>query len=157
MAVPADIGQWGVGTPDRAGSGDMARPGSSWWEAPAGPGTSRTAAGDPRTASRFRRVGIPAQGGPGGSRSARLHARSDARATPFAASGPVAGGAIVEGAAQVLMARARALWPGLPARQLRATRGDPGRIVRLVARQSNEAPEILMRMLLGTDPASAGG
>ena len=48
-----------------------------------------------------------------------------------------------------LLSRARALWPGLPSRQLAGTRGDPLRIVRLVARRSNEAPEVLLSMLLG--------
>ena len=48
-----------------------------------------------------------------------------------------------------LLARARALWPGLPSRQLAGTRGDPLRIVRLVGRRSNEAPEVLLAMLLG--------
>ena len=48
-----------------------------------------------------------------------------------------------------LLSRARALWPGLPSRQLAGTRGDPLRIVRLVARRSNEAPEVLLAMLLG--------
>ncbi len=52
-------------------------------------------------------------------------------------------------AAKALVARARALWPGLLPRQLADTRGDPRRIVRLAARRSNEAPEVLMRMLLG--------
>jgi hypothetical protein len=51
--------------------------------------------------------------------------------------------------AKALVARARALWPGLLPRQLANTRGEPRRIVRLAARRSNEAPEVLMRMLLG--------
>lgn len=58
-------------------------------------------------------------------------------------------------AAKAVVARARALWPGLLPRQLADTRGDPRRIVRLAARRSNEAPEVLMRMLLG-DLADSG-
>ncbi len=50
-------------------------------------------------------------------------------------------------AADRLIARARSLWPGLPPRELAGTRGDPHRIVRLVSRRSNEAPDVLFAML----------
>jgi hypothetical protein len=57
-------------------------------------------------------------------------------------------------ATKALVARARALWPGLLPSELAGTRGDPHRIVRLAARRSNEAPEVLMRMLLGDHAGS---
>ena len=57
--------------------------------------------------------------------------------------------------AEALLARARSLWPGLAPRQLSGTRGDPRRIVRLVARRSNEAPEVLLEMLLAEELAGS--
>lgn len=51
--------------------------------------------------------------------------------------------------ARAILERARTLWPGLHPRQLAGTRGDPGRIVRLVGKQSTEAPEVLLEMLTG--------
>ncbi len=57
--------------------------------------------------------------------------------------------------ARSIFRRARMLWPGLLPRQLAGTRGDPRRIVRLVAKRSNEAPDVLLEMLLARPgPAS---
>ncbi len=44
-------------------------------------------------------------------------------------------------------ARALLLWPGLDRSRLAETRGDPRRIVRLVARRTNLPPEAILRML----------
>lgn len=75
----------------------------------------------------------------------RIPPRTGAPAGPLTAPTRVR----VAGGADALIARARALWPGLHPRKLAGTRGDPRRIVRLVARRSTEAPEVLLAMLLG--------
>lgn len=72
---------------------------------------------------------LPRTGTPAGPLTAPTHTRGSVRA-------------------DALLERARALWPGLHPRELAGTRGDPRRIVRLVARRSTEAPEVLLEMLL---------
>jgi len=64
-------------------------------------------------------------------------------ATPRPAGIP----ARIDGPAPGYEARALLLWPGLDRGRLTATRGNPARIARLVARRTALPPETIMRML----------
>ncbi len=161
MAIPADVRQWEVRTRHRAGDEDdlaapVARSQPASVASPAGPFRARFASGDRperRTGARTDFAG-----------TSRPRPRIVASGTPWLVAVPIDTPMPCPVArpdsqrpsrrhprADAFLARARALWPGLDARRLAGTRGDPARIVRLVARHSNEAPDVLLRMLLAEE------
>jgi len=141
--IPAEVRQWDVRMPG-VDVESAPLPAPHAWR-PSGAPAVR-----PRTGT-FGQVLVPLQAAPFATAPSATAPSATAATAPSAVTAAPAARRHVRdrSAAKALVARARALWPGLLPRQLADTRGDPRRIVRLAARRSNEAPEVLMRMLLG--------